>query len=118
MVGCIGPTVHFLKEKAQALGHDINESNIHCLRCPDSRGGGFDPDFGILLCANYRKSKSDVEDSLSHEMIHAYDYLRFKYDHNNLRHAACSEVSFCVFVFRPCFLFYSSFLKIIKQEEK
>ena len=91
--------MYFLREKARALGHDINESNIHCMRCPDSRGGGFDPDFGILLCANYRTSRSEVEDSLAHEMIHAYDYLRFKYDHTNLRHAACTEVSFAALSF-------------------
>ena len=25
-------------------------------------------------------------------MVHAYDFLRFRWDENNLRHAACSEI--------------------------
>ncbi len=35
-----------------------------------------------------------MEDTIAHEMIHAYDHLRFKVDVANLRHAACTEVSY------------------------
>lgn len=39
---------------------------------------------------------------MAHEMMHAYDHLRFKLDWtDNLRHAACTEV---------CLSFLSSFL--------
>ena len=88
----IGPTIYFLRERINAFGHDINSSNIHCKSCLGRNDGGFDPDFGIRICANQMRSKSRLEDTLAHEMIHAYDYLRFKFDINNLRHAACSEV--------------------------
>jgi inner membrane protease ATP23 len=29
---------------------------------------------------------------MAHEMVHAYDHLRFKLDPLDLRHAACMEV--------------------------
>jgi inner membrane protease ATP23 len=34
-----------------------------------------------------------MEDTMAHELIHAFDHCRFKVDWNNLRHHACSEVS-------------------------
>ena len=40
------------------------------------------------------QDNAHLEDTLAHEMVHAYDHLRFKVDFvNNLRHAACAEVS-------------------------
>jgi hypothetical protein len=34
-----------------------------------------------------------LEDTMAHEMVHAYDHLRFKVNWtDNLRHAACTEV--------------------------
>ena len=33
-----------------------------------------------------------MNDVLTHELIHAYDFARVKYDVNNLRHLACTEV--------------------------
>jgi mitochondrial inner membrane protease ATP23 len=29
---------------------------------------------------------------MAHEMIHAYDHLRFKVDLDNMQHQACTEV--------------------------
>ena len=41
------------------------------------------------------KDQGHLEDTMAHEMVHAYDHLRFKVDWtNNLRHAACTEVCF------------------------
>lgn len=48
---------------------------------------------GIVLCANHLRDRKTTEDVLSHEMVHAYDYMRFKYDKWNLKHMACTEVS-------------------------
>jgi hypothetical protein len=40
------------------------------------------------------RDQGHLEDTMAHEMVHAYDHLRFKLDwDNNLRHAACTEVS-------------------------
>jgi len=58
------------------------------------QGGGFSPDHGILICANEMRDRKHLEDTLAHEMVHAWDHLRWKVDWADLRHAACTEVCF------------------------
>jgi len=108
------PTVRFLNEKISALGGTLDDKNIVCRRCPGRivaipdpkaeggerleiarQSGGFSPDHGILLCANEIRDKSHLEDTLAHEMVHAWDHLRWKVDwigEKSLRHAACTEI--------------------------
>ena len=60
-----------------------------CSRCV----GGFDPDTKqIVVCLGATFSKSKIMSILMHEMIHMFDYCRFKFDFNNLEHIACSEI--------------------------
>lgn len=99
------PTVRFLRERVAALNGDLNESNVVCRRCPARltedgvavrQSGGFSPGHGILLCANEVRNRGHLEDSLAHEMVHAWDHLRWKVDfagEKDLRQAACTEVS-------------------------
>ncbi len=99
------PTIRFLRDKIAALNGTLDESNVVCRRCParvaeDGRvvrqGGGFSPDHGILICANEMRDRGHLEDTLAHEMVHAWDHLRWKVDWRggeDLRHAACTEVS-------------------------
>lgn len=107
-----GPQIRFMQEKLEKLGGQLNEKNIVCQRCPELKVSGFDPDYGIQLCANRLRNRSRTEDALAHgigshlsasnecsradqiiEMIHAYDHLRFKLDwDNDLKHAACTEI--------------------------
>jgi inner membrane protease ATP23 len=59
------------------------------------QGGGFSPAHGILLCANEIRDRKHLEDTLAHEMVHAWDFLRWKMDYtgeNALKHAACTEI--------------------------
>ncbi|KAF2226785.1 peptidase M76 family-domain-containing protein [Elsinoe ampelina] len=87
------PIVRFLRQNIQMLGQDINETNVHCRRCTTAQSGGFDPEYGILICANQLRNRGHQEDTMAHEMVHAWDYLRFKYeDPRDLRHAACTEI--------------------------
>lgn len=87
------PIVRFLRQNINKLGQDINETNIHCRRCTTKQSGGFDPEYGILICANQLRNRGHQEDTMAHEMVHAWDFLRFKYnDPKDLRHAACTEV--------------------------
>ncbi|KAK7543016.1 mitochondrial inner membrane protease Atp23 [Phyllosticta citricarpa] len=86
------PVITFLRDEINKLGGDINPMNVRCRRCTTSQGGGIDQDFGILICANYMRNKGHVEDTIAHEMVHAYDYMRFKVDRWNLRHQACTEI--------------------------
>ncbi|OQD79551.1 hypothetical protein PENANT_c048G03178 [Penicillium antarcticum] len=88
-----GPTIRFLSESIQQLGGDLHNHNIYCRRCTDRKGGGFDPEYGILICANEMKDQGHLEDTMAHEMVHAFDHLRFKVNwSDNLRHAACTEI--------------------------
>lgn len=88
-----GPVIRYLSDNIQQLGGDLHNHNIYCRRCTNRKAGGFDPEYGILICANEMKDQGHLEDTMAHEMVHAYDHLRFKVDWtNNLRHAACTEV--------------------------
>ncbi|KAI1212489.1 peptidase M76 family-domain-containing protein [Annulohypoxylon truncatum] len=98
------PTVRFLREKARALNGELDASNVLCRRCPTRLtedgevhrvGGGFHPDHGILICANEVRNRHHLEDTLAHEMVHAWDHLRWKVDwmgDKDLKHAACTEI--------------------------
>ena len=46
----------------------------------------------ITLCSNRLYKQDDVEESLIHEMIHAYDYLVQKKDLADCEELACSEI--------------------------
>jgi inner membrane protease ATP23 len=95
------PMVIFMQKNLKDLNGDMNADNVKCRRCPARRledgtvvrqGGGFSPEHGILICANEMRDKKHLEDTLSHEMVHAWDHLRWKVDWADLRHAACTEV--------------------------
>ncbi|CZT06853.1 probable Mitochondrial inner membrane protease atp23 [Rhynchosporium graminicola] len=95
------PTVIFMKKNIEALNGDLTAGNVVCRRCPARKddkgnwirqGGGFSPDHGILICANEMRDKKHLEDTLAHEMVHAWDHLRWKVDWADLRHAACTEI--------------------------
>jgi inner membrane protease ATP23 len=91
----LGPIVRFLREQANELGHDIPPSRVRCRPCRNLPFlGGFDPDYGITLCSDQLAfdGRRKLEDTLAHEMIHAYDYLRFNIDRKNMAHQACTEV--------------------------
>ncbi|RLV90145.1 Mitochondrial inner membrane protease ATP23 [Spathaspora sp. JA1] len=70
----------------------LDKTNIVCDICDDLQGGGFHPNQGILLCANWLRTKTQLEDVLTHELVHAYDYLRFDIDLSDLKHHACTEI--------------------------
>lgn len=89
------PIIRYMSDNIRRLGGDINASNIRCRTCTTGMLGGFDHRYGIMLCANYVEKQSVLEDVLAHEMVHAYDHLRFAtdLDHNtDLRQVACSEI--------------------------
>ncbi|EME43784.1 hypothetical protein DOTSEDRAFT_23912 [Dothistroma septosporum NZE10] len=91
------PIITFLKHNIDILGPadgsaSIGPHNVRCERCDTQQSGGFSPEHGILLCANQFRNRGHLEDTLAHEMVHAYDYMRFKMDPLDLRHAACMEI--------------------------
>ncbi|KAI0165876.1 peptidase M76 family-domain-containing protein [Xylariaceae sp. FL1272] len=98
------PTVRFLRQKIEDLGGKMDGSTIVCQRCPTrltedgqvaGQSGGFNPNYGILICAETIRNQSHLEDTLAHEMVHAWDHLRYKVDwegKTDLRHSACTEI--------------------------
>ncbi|KAI4282592.1 MAG: hypothetical protein L6R35_005362 [Caloplaca aegaea] len=87
------PIIRFMRQNINKLGGDVNSENIRCRRCTKMQKAGFDQNYGIMLCANMVRDQGHLEDVLAHEMVHAYDHLRFKVQWNgNLRHAACTEI--------------------------
>ena len=55
-----------MREKINQLGGDIHNQNVRCQRCHTRQTGGFDPHFGLKLCANTVRSKGALEDTLAH----------------------------------------------------
>ncbi|AET37853.1 putative metalloprotease Ecym_2100 [Eremothecium cymbalariae DBVPG len=94
------PTVIFMAQqiaklnKTQTNNEELkfDESKIICDVCPDWKSGGFHPDLGILICQNRIRDKWHLEDTLSHELVHQFDNLKFDVDWLNLKHHACSEI--------------------------
>ena len=89
------PIIRYMSDNIRRLGGDIGSHNMRCRTCKTGMLGGFDHKYGIMLCANYVDKRNMLEDVMAHEMVHAYDHLRFKtnLDHEtDLKHIACSEV--------------------------
>jgi inner membrane protease ATP23 len=81
-----------LKQLEQS-GCPVAPKHLSCQPCSYDRSGGFVPDAGItILCQGRFWSKTHMEHTLVHELVHMYDQCVFKVDWNNLRHHACSEV--------------------------
>jgi len=58
----------------------------HPLGCAFGRAAG------VVLCENHSLSQSDVNDVVTHELIHAFDHCRAKVDWDDCVHHACSEI--------------------------
>lgn len=93
------PIVRFMQQNIDLLNPAgetarITEKNVYCRTCgPETaQSGGFDPKYGILVCANKLRNRGHLEDTLTHEMVHAYDHLRYHLNPMDLRHAACMEI--------------------------
>lgn len=87
-----GPSVIFMLKHLKIAGCPFTADSIQCHPCPPTRSGGFSPEHGILLCQDRFFSKRHMEDTIVHEMIHAFDHCRFDVKWLDLRHHACSEV--------------------------
>lgn len=46
----------------------------------------------MFLCENHLHSAAEVEETLVHELVHAFDYCRAHVDFHNGLHLACTEV--------------------------
>ncbi|KAK6517974.1 Mitochondrial inner membrane protease atp23 [Arthrobotrys conoides] len=86
------PIVRFMMDQIREVNGNLSSENIKCLPCNKDQAGGFHPKYGILLCQNKLRDRSHTEDTMAHEMVHAYDHMRFKVDWADFKHLACSEI--------------------------
>lgn len=84
------PIIIFMNSELKKVGCS---PPIYCAPCPQNTFGGFHPDMGITVCENRITKTRRMESTLAHEMVHAFDHCRFKFNYNDLRHIACGEVS-------------------------
>jgi len=85
----------FLMNALKQSGCPVSRGNIQCIACEDAVEGARYSTFdkSITICQNYIQSATQVEDALSHELIHAVDDCRVKdFDQTNCKQVACSEI--------------------------
>ncbi|KAI8615654.1 peptidase M76 [Chytriomyces sp. MP71] len=75
-------------------GCAVKPGNVRVGPCADMPGfsGGFHPEIGIRLCQENLRSRVHLEDTLTHELVHAFDWCTMDWDLANLRQQACSEI--------------------------
>ena len=92
---------HYLVDKIHDLGCQVPPGWIKCSPCSNENtfrmSGGFTIDAStqsptIIVCENEKLSRQTVEDTLLHELIHAYDVCRAKIDFSQCFQHACTEV--------------------------
>ncbi|KAI9189647.1 Mitochondrial inner membrane protease atp23 [Blastocladiella emersonii ATCC 22665] len=86
------PLIRFLTQHLEAAGCGFSRQHMICQPCDPTRSGGFSPEHGVVLCENQLMSKSHLEETLAHELIHALDHCRAKLDWSNCLHHACTEI--------------------------
>ncbi|CCG84655.1 protein of unknown function [Taphrina deformans PYCC 5710] len=85
------PGVLFMLNELKKVGCELPTESISCEPCVAQKGG-FQPGHGVKICSNQVVQTGEVEKTLMHELIHAFDHCRFKVDWMNSKHHACSEI--------------------------
>ena len=70
------PMVKFLLEALAKAGCPVKREFFEVQYCSQAVLGGFRPDQGVVLCHNNLMSRTDMENMLTHELVHAYDHCR------------------------------------------
>ncbi|KAL5499853.1 hypothetical protein EMCRGX_G011317 [Ephydatia muelleri] len=98
------PYVRYMLDAMKKAGCEVNlEKHVVCEPCGPTVSGGFDPEHRqVVLCENNIYSQGCMNDTLTHELVHAYDYCRVNIDWNNLEHLACTEARVLVTALAVC----------------
>jgi inner membrane protease ATP23 len=93
--------VHKLMDSIVNLGCKLPEEFLSCRKCGPHMSGGFLlPQQGkedsyvpkVVLCNNDNIDFISFNNTIIHELIHAYDACRAKVDWKNCSHIACTEI--------------------------
>jgi inner membrane protease ATP23 len=63
-----------MSKELEKVGCPIKTEELKCMPCDNTRSGGFSPEYGILLCQNRCYNIAHMEETIAHEMVHAYDH--------------------------------------------
>eukprot|EP00760_Papus_ankaliazontas_P027429 PhM_4_TR3333/c1_g3_i1/m.84168/K18156/ATP23, XRCC6BP1; mitochondrial inner membrane protease ATP23 len=96
-------TITYLVDSIQQLGRTFNETMVKCVRSPSGAEGPADAGYlwqdtprgkrgEIVLFHDLLPTEADIERTLRHELVHAFDDARAKIEPTNCYHHACSEV--------------------------
>ncbi|XP_038702933.1 mitochondrial inner membrane protease ATP23-like isoform X2 [Tripterygium wilfordii] len=87
------PMVKFLRERMEKAGCGVSDNLIKAVHCKMQMSGGYSPSQGIVICSNHINLQDEVDQTVIHELIHAYDDCRAaNLDWTNCAHHACSEI--------------------------
>ncbi|XP_057774052.1 mitochondrial inner membrane protease ATP23-like [Salvia miltiorrhiza] len=87
------PMVKFLMENLEKSCCGIGSNFIKAENCKENAAGGFARGIGIVICSNHLQFQDEVDQTVIHELIHAYDDCRAaNLDWTNCAHQACSEI--------------------------
>ncbi|XP_051144442.1 mitochondrial inner membrane protease ATP23 [Andrographis paniculata] len=88
------PMVRFLRENIEKSGCSVGSNFIKAVDCGTAgAAGGYVRGEGITVCYNNVQFQDEVTQTITHELVHAYDECRAaNLDWNNCAHHACSEI--------------------------
>eukprot|EP00899_Mesostigma_viride_P006922 jgi/Mesvir1/16230/Mv08484-RA.1 len=87
------PFLKYMIDAMEKAGCPLNRSFFRCEKCPPGCSGGFRPPDGVVICSNAVRLQEEVDTTLRHELIHAYDHCRAaQLQWSNCEHHACSEI--------------------------
>ncbi|KAL4235926.1 Mitochondrial inner membrane protease ATP23 [Mactra antiquata] len=88
------PKVQIMLRALRAHGCPVDISrHISCEPCRMKISGGYDfYNSQVVVCENVVKRVPPTCNVLSHELLHAWDHCRAKYDPKNVEHLACTEI--------------------------
>ncbi|GAX74907.1 hypothetical protein CEUSTIGMA_g2353.t1 [Chlamydomonas eustigma] len=86
-------TVKKLMEAMREAGCEVGRDYFKVVKCDTQTGGGFSIQHGVVLCYNQLQTNADVQSTMVHELLHAYDYCRNpNMDFADCKQHACSEI--------------------------
>ncbi|KAI8610293.1 metalloprotease ATP23 [Chytriomyces sp. MP71] len=84
--------VKFMMSSLDKVGCPFDESLLVCMSCDANRAGGFSPEAGIVLCQNKFLNRQHMEDTITHELVHAFDHCTTTVNWKSPIQHACAEI--------------------------
>lgn len=96
VIQCVknSPLVKLMMAAIKSSGCEIDIGrHISCEVCDNKITGGYDPHLNqVIICQNTATTRNKVQSTLSHEMVHMFDYCRNNMNLHNIDHLACTEI--------------------------